>query len=230
MRLLPSPPGRPEIDDRRGFEGAVDHLGHEGRGRGVLPQRGWHPRRRSRLRSASLSALGFTYQHARPSDGEHPEARMARSARGGWLALEAGQVDDARLVPARGNEAQYIGGGDCGGAIIRQRVVVERVVIEHRGIEHRGDEMLNIVDEGKGCHAAGAHPEDLVEVGGAAERKARRAQPRSKLFEVDALLLEQDREPEAALLVFQKEALAVTPGRLPRNAVASATVKTGGWE
>jgi len=31
-----------------------------------------------------------------------------------------------------------------------------------------------IAVQGKGCHAAGAHPENLVEVGGAAERKARR--------------------------------------------------------
>src|SRR6516165_8156989 len=111
-----------------------------------------------------------------------PDAGIAserpRSARHGcWLTLEAGEVDDARHVPARVNESQQIGGGDRGGAIIRQWVVVERVVIEHRGIEYRGDEVFNIVDEGKGCHAAGANPEDLVEVGSAAERKARRPQP-----------------------------------------------------
>src|SRR5271167_317611 len=111
---------------------------------------------------------------ARPGDGKRSggedRERTARSARGGcWLAFETGEVDDARHVPARGDEAQQIGGGDCGGAIIRQRVVVERVVIEHRGIEHRGDAALDIVDEGKGCHAAGAHPEDLAEVGGAAD-------------------------------------------------------------
>src|SRR5271166_3270493 len=116
---------------------------------------------------------------ARPGDGKRSggedRERTARSARGGcWLAFETGEVDDARLVPARGNEAQYIGGGDRGGAIICQRVVVERVVIEHRGIEHRGDKMLNIVDESKRGHAAGAHPEDLVKLGSPAERKARR--------------------------------------------------------
>ena len=102
---------------------------------------------------------------------------MARSAGSGcWRTFEVGEVDDARYVPARGNEAHQIGGGDRGGAIICQRVVVERIVIEHRSIEHRSDEVLNIVDEGKRCHAAGAHPENLVEVGSAAERKARRAQ------------------------------------------------------
>ena len=67
-----------------------------------------------------------------------------------------------------------------------------------------------IAVQGKGCHAAGAHPENLVEVGGAAERKARCRQPRRELFEVDTALLEHDSEPEPAFLVFQEKALAVT--------------------
>jgi len=89
-------------------------------------------------------------------------------------------------MPRGGDKAQQIGGGDRGGAIVRQWMVVERVVLEHRGIEHRSDATLDIVDEGEGCHATRTHPEDSVEVGGAAEREARRPELRSELFEVDA--------------------------------------------
>jgi hypothetical protein len=47
---------------------------------------------------------------ARPGDGKRSggedRERTARSARGGcWLAFETGEVDDARHVPERGNEA-----------------------------------------------------------------------------------------------------------------------------
>ena len=52
--------------------------------------------------------------------------------------------------------------------------------------------------------------EDRVEVCGTAKREARRPEPRSELFQVDAALLEHDREPEPALLVFEKKALAMT--------------------
>ena len=100
---------------------------------------------------------------------------MRRSARSSGLALDAGEIDGARHMAASGDKAQQIGRCHRGGSIIRQRVVVERVVIEHRGIEHRGDQMLDIVDKGEGRHAAGAHPENPIEAGGAAERKALRS-------------------------------------------------------
>jgi hypothetical protein len=39
--------------------------------------------------------------------------------------------------------------------------------------------------------------------------KTRRFEPRGKLFEIDLALLEHHRKPKPALLVFEKEALAV---------------------
>src|SRR6516164_8842565 len=101
------------------------------------------------------------------------QARIARgraSARGGGRrSLERGEVDDARYMPAGRNKAQEIGRCDGGGAVVRERMVVERIVIEHRGIEHRSDAVRDIVDQRKRGHAAGAHSEDLEEVGGTAE-------------------------------------------------------------
>ena len=55
--------------------------------------------------------------------------------------------------------------------------MVERVVLEHRGIEHRADAPCDIVDECKGRDAPGTHPEELVKIVRAAERKARRPEP-----------------------------------------------------
>src|ERR1700737_4842521 len=133
-----------------------------------------------------------------------------RSARGWrWLALETGEIDDARFMFARGNEAQQIGRCHRGRAIVRQRVIVERVVLEHCGIEHWPDAHPDIVDERKGRDTPGAHPEELVEIVSAAEREARRPEPGRQLFQVGAALLEHDREPEPALLVLEEEALAV---------------------
>ncbi len=112
-------------------------------------------------------------------------------------------------MPARGDEAQQIGGGHRGRAIVRQRVVVERVVLEHGGIEHRTNAPCDIVDERKGRDTPGAHPEELAKIVSAGEREAWRPEPTRELFQVGAALFEHDREPEPALPVLEEEALAV---------------------
>src|SRR5712691_11540885 len=73
------------------------------------------------------------------------------------------EIDDARLVPAPGEEAQQIGRRDRRGAIVFQRMVVERIVLQHGLVEHDGHQLGGgVVGDGERRHAAGFHAEHLI--------------------------------------------------------------------
>src|SRR5438445_13415950 len=112
----------------------------------------------------------------------HTLAGARDSLRSTWRrccrrALETGEIDDARRMPAGGDKAQEVGGRHRGRAIVDQRVVVERVVLEHGGIEHRGHPMSDVVDERKRRDTPGAHPEERVEILRTTKRETRRPEP-----------------------------------------------------
>src|SRR6516225_4201156 len=90
-------------------------------------------------------------------------------------------------------------------------MVVERVTVQHHRIKDWGDETLDIIEECEGGHTTRPHTEQLVEIRRAAERKARRAQSNRELLEINSTLFEHNGEPITALLVLEKEALAMSP-------------------
>src|SRR5215470_14649981 len=160
-------------------------------------------------------SLGITF-HLRfyQQHGRAPGRRQALPGRHEGHRSGSRKIDDPRHMPRDSDKAQQIAERDGGGSVVLQRMIIQRVPLQHTGIEHRRDEVPDIIGERKRRHASRAYPEMAVKIFGAPKGKTRCAELRRELFEIGAPLFEHYCKPETALLVLEKEALAMCAGKL----------------
>jgi hypothetical protein len=121
----------------------------------------------------------------------------------------SGHRHDPRLMPAGADEGDEIGCADGGGRRILERVIAQELMRHHPGIQHNVDAFFRVVDETEGGDRARLHTQHLPQELRPAERKAARADPGGGGLQVNLRLLEADDEPKIALVVLQKQVLAM---------------------
>ena len=165
----------------------------------------------------SVSSPGIASQNMAAGPLRMTSARGSRAVRGvtGCGACRRGRGRRDRRCAARCPQAAMKRSRSAGAtAVVRsliERMVVERVVLEHR--PRRAPTVTRCaasLTRANGRDAARPHARAPRRGASALPKEKRGAPSRSaSQLQVDAALLEHDREPQAALLVLEEEALAV---------------------
>ena len=94
-------------------------------------------------------------------------------------------------------------------------MVVHKLMRHHRGIQHNVDAPFRVIDQPEGRDRARLDTQNLLQELRLSERQPPRPDLGRGRLQVDLRLLQADDQPDVALVVLQKQVLAVSAGDFP---------------